>query len=165
MSTRILCLDFDGVIHSYKSGWQGVWTIGDPPVPGAIEFIREMAGEPDEFGPEARPGPFRVAILSSRSKYPLARTRMKLWLLKHGLEPGYFHDGLVYFPLFKPAAHLTIDDRAIQFKGVWPRLVDVLQFRAWDAEVIRSGKGLDSLHESGIPCPSWLPQNRDSRVG
>ena len=38
--------DFDGVIHSYTSGWKGTTEIPDPPVPGiqeAIEHIR-MAG-------------------------------------------------------------------------------------------------------------------------
>ena len=38
--------DFDGVIHSYTSGWKGTTEIPDPPVPGireAIEHIR-LAG-------------------------------------------------------------------------------------------------------------------------
>ena len=37
----ILALDFDGVLHSYTSGWQGADVISDPPVPGAIEFLME----------------------------------------------------------------------------------------------------------------------------
>jgi len=40
MSKPILCLDFDGVIHSYSSGWKGADVIPDPPVPGAFDFIR-----------------------------------------------------------------------------------------------------------------------------
>jgi len=30
MSKPILCLDFDGVIHSYSSGWKGADVIPDP---------------------------------------------------------------------------------------------------------------------------------------
>ena len=37
----ILCLDFDGVIHSYSSGWKGADVIPDPPVPGALRFIAD----------------------------------------------------------------------------------------------------------------------------
>ena len=39
MTKPILCLDFDGVIHSYTSGWKGARIILDPPVPGALDFI------------------------------------------------------------------------------------------------------------------------------
>ena len=39
MSKPILCLDFDGVIHSYSSGWKGAAVIPDPPVDGAMRFI------------------------------------------------------------------------------------------------------------------------------
>jgi hypothetical protein len=34
MRKPILCLDFDGVLHSYTSGWKGAAVIPDPPVPG-----------------------------------------------------------------------------------------------------------------------------------
>jgi hypothetical protein len=38
--TPILCVDFDCVIHSFKSGSQGDNTIiPDPPNPGALEWL------------------------------------------------------------------------------------------------------------------------------
>ena len=53
----ILSLDFDGVIHSYTSGWQGPRTIPDAPVPGALRFLIEAQRR------------FQVAIFSSRGQY------------------------------------------------------------------------------------------------
>ena len=43
---KIVVMDFDGVIHSYKSGWKGVTEIPDPPVEGVKEFIEELRKEP-----------------------------------------------------------------------------------------------------------------------
>ena len=39
MTKPTLVLDFDGVIHSYTSGWKGADVIPDPPVDGAIAFM------------------------------------------------------------------------------------------------------------------------------
>jgi hypothetical protein len=132
MKNPIICVDFDGVIHSYKSGWQGVSVIPDDPVPGAIDWIRAHLQPPDDLGGcmYTYEGPI-VQIYSSRSKSWFGRRAMKKWLLKHGLEYQYFRDNLLKFPVKKPAAYLTIDDRAICFDGTFPTTEQMLAFKPW----------------------------------
>jgi len=36
----VICIDFDGVIHSYKSGWKRARNIPNPPVEGTIDWMR-----------------------------------------------------------------------------------------------------------------------------
>jgi len=142
MPKPILCLDFDGVLHSYTSGWRGAKIIPDKPVPGAIEFIARAALH------------FRVAIFSSRSNQDGGIRSMMVWLLACGLPPETFdkedqarhleevHEDFVqepwhhavYFPTEKPPALVTIDDRAITFTGEWPDLDVLLNFKPWNKE-------------------------------
>lgn len=126
MSTRkpILCLDFDGVIHSYASGWKGADVIPDPPVDGAIEFIEEATKH------------FDVQIFSSRSNQPGGIEAMSEWLARHCCAnppdelPLFF--GSIKWPTEKPAAMVTIDDRAITFDGTWPAIETLKEFRPWN---------------------------------
>lgn len=69
----ILCLDFDGVIHSYKSGWKGARNIPDPPVDDALEFIFRAQSY------------FQVHIYSSRSHQWGGRRAIKRWLYNNYL--------------------------------------------------------------------------------
>jgi hypothetical protein len=124
MRKRILCLDFDGVIHAYTSGWQGAANIPDPPVPGAIEFLRAAVEH------------FSVAVFSSRSHQPGGIAAMQAWLAEWAareLPPGAdlaFLEQLVW-PLEKPLAFVTLDDRALTFTGEWPSLEALQAFRPW----------------------------------
>lgn len=152
MGKPILCLDFDGVIHSYKSGWKGARNIPDEPVAGALEFI---VGALEQFD---------VAILSSRSHQFLGRYAMKKWLkaayvalaIKNfDSTPQWLQEYIgrtqsmdpwedevewaarlivkaIKWPLFKPAAMVTIDDRALTFPGTWPRLDELKRFQPWN---------------------------------
>ncbi len=129
----VICVDFDGVIHSYKSGWQGVGNIPDQPVDGAIEWLMAHLPVPDEIcamAPEHE-GPI-VQIYSSRSKYWRGRRAMKKWLIKHGLPSAYLRgEKYLKFPVKKPAAFLTIDDRCICFNGKFPTTEKMMSFVTW----------------------------------
>lgn len=141
---KLLVLDFDGVLHSYGSGWKGARCIPDDPVDGAMAFLVEAVKR------------FDVAIHSSRSRYFGGRKAMRRWLRIHLTEhfwgPGeeisncytasdsdeYYSlkaDGLIEkiaFPLWKPPAHVMIDDRAITFSGAWPSLDALAAFKPWN---------------------------------
>ena len=41
MRKQTICLDFDGVINSYRSGFTTPQAIPDPPVPGVLEWISD----------------------------------------------------------------------------------------------------------------------------
>ena len=114
---KTICVDFDGVIHSYNSGWQGADVAADPPVPGAIEWLDAMLES----------GEFEVCIYSSRSSQPGGIDCMMQYLMYWGLKnPG------IKFPTQKPAAFLTIDDRAICFEGTFPTLEEMSSFIPWN---------------------------------
>jgi len=141
----IICVDFDGVIHSYTSGWEGPAVVSDDPVPGAIKWLEDHLPLTDELmGSWAPPykGPI-VQIYSSRSKSWRGRRAMKKWLIKHGLHPSYIYDGVLKFPTKKPAAFLTIDDRAICFDGTFPSKEEMLSFKPWFKRRPEMEAGLD----------------------
>lgn len=132
MAKTILC-DFDGVIHSYKSGWQGATNIPDPPVDGAIKWIENFimfyCTIPESIAAMNTPGEFEFAIYSSRSQSFGGIFTMKRWLVKHGLDSRFLE--VIKFPKQKPAAFLTIDDRAICFKGKFPSYEEIINFKPW----------------------------------
>jgi trehalose-6-phosphatase len=135
----IICCDFDGVLNSYKSGWQGAAVISDPPVPGAMEWLDDMS----------RDAYFEIAVYSSRSKEPGGVEAMRAWLGKHLYElwatashpllsdaeirvrVGEVMDALT-FPTQKPAASMTIDDRAFCFEGTFPTVKWLKAFKPWN---------------------------------
>ena len=128
MHQATICIDFDGVIHSYTSGWKGVAVIPDPPVPGAIEFIEK-----------AQDAGYRVAIYSSRSSSIRGRWAMKRWIEPHiihhfGCDRVAADDCslMIRWPWFKPSAIVTIDDRAIRFDGTWPAIEAIKSFKPWN---------------------------------
>ncbi len=125
---KILCLDFDGVIHAYTQGWQGATVIPEEPVPGAIQFILSALRD------------FSVHIYSNRCNLPGGIEAMCEWLVHyiHAEHPFSMteYDAAriveqLWFDKLKPPAWLTIDDRAFQFRGCWPDLAYISQFQPW----------------------------------
>lgn len=120
----IICIDFDGVLHSYTSGWQGADVIPDAMVPGAAEFLDRAVYE------------YTVAIHSSRSGQPNGITAMQFWLklnLYRAMDQQRADEilGAIQWPTDKPPALITLDDRAMTFTGVWPSMDDIKAFRPW----------------------------------
>lgn len=117
----ILCVDFDGVIHSYTSGWQGAEVVSDPPVEGAFEFLARAAAH------------FDVQIYSSRTSQEGGLWAMTRWFKRHQWPPGRAGalEGLT-FPRDKPAAFLSIDDRCVLFEGEWFDPEQLRKFEPWN---------------------------------
>lgn len=92
-------LDFDGVIHSYVSGWQGVDVVPDPPVPLIDEEIKRI-----------RAAGYRVVVVSTRCATPEGMGAVRRYLRENGIEVD---DVAVE----KPPAKVYVDDRALLFDG------------------------------------------------
>jgi len=133
MTLPILCIDFDGVIHSYKSGWKGIDVISDAPVSvekyslpiyshseTSIDWLKELI----------KSEKFQVCIFSSRNRSAIGVQVMKEWLLKYGMTKVELDQ--IRFPIHKPAAFLTIDDRATTFTGRFFTAEELLSFEVWN---------------------------------
>ena len=129
---KTICVDLDGVVHRYDSGWQGADNLPDPPVDGAIEGLYRLLADPE----------VEVAIHSARSAQEGGIQAMQDWLDGHDQEyrlENNIPDNIPYlidaikFPVDKPPAMCYIDDRGVAFDGDWsiigPHLKD---FRPWN---------------------------------
>ena len=118
----IVLVDFDGVLHSYLSGWKGATNPVDPPVDGAIEWLDFMV----------KTGLFDIQIYSARSRHEGAVEALMKWLFKYGLSAAVIDE--IKFPTQKPAAFITIDDRVFHFKGTFPTVDELVNFKPWYIE-------------------------------
>lgn len=133
MSFRpLLTIDFDGVLNSYKSGWEGAGVINDPPNPGAIDFLLTVLPSYNaETGQVTDDKGLRVGIFSSRCREPSGVEAIKRWLKRWGLPDYYIDHGILGFTATKEAAFLHIDDRAWTFRGEFPSLNEVKNFKPY----------------------------------
>ena len=113
---KTVVFDFDGVIHSYTSGWKGETKIPDPPVPGIQEALKEI----HDAG-------YEVVVVSTRCKTVLGRMAIENWLDMYGMTQEV--DKVCKE---KPPAIAYIDDRAICFDGHPETLLKKIQnFQPW----------------------------------
>lgn len=117
MSTQkqTVVFDFDGVIHSYTSGWKGTSVAIDPPVLGIKEEIDKI-----------REAGYEVVVVSTRCE-----TEVGIQCVKNYLQ----HHNIVVDRVLKekPPAIVYIDDRAICFDGHPETLLDKIQnFVPWN---------------------------------
>lgn len=106
-----VAVDFDGVLHSYVSGWQGADVIPDPPVDGAIDWLHDLLEH------------FDVVVLTTRAREEGGVMAVTLWLASNGLGVvGAERNlvGSVVVTAEKVPALVYIDDRAFRFRGRFP---------------------------------------------
>ena len=114
MSKKTVVFDFDGVIHSYTSGWQGVTVAADSVVPGIKESIDEL-----------RADGYEVVVVSTRCASPDGMETVRNYLLNNDIVVDDIR-------MEKPPAICYIDDRAICFDGHAETLAEkVRTFKTW----------------------------------
>ena len=141
---RTVVFDFDGVIHSYTSGWKGETNIPDPPVPGIQEALKEI----HDAG-------YEVVVVSTRCKTVLGRMAIENWLDMYGMTQEV--DKVCKE---KPPAIAYIDDRAICFDGHPETLLKKIQnFQPWYKTPALTPPNdpltIEQLREMDEPTPVW----------
>jgi uncharacterized membrane protein len=105
-----VAIDFDGVIHKYSRGFQGLDNAYDDPMPGVLDALDELKSDG-----------YRLIIVSSRP-VPV----IKEWLAKYNML-NYFDD----VSNTKHPARYYIDDHAVRFsknsKDEWKRILEFIR--------------------------------------
>lgn len=114
MKKKTVVFDFDGVIHSYKSGWKGIDIIPDNPTKGIKDVIEKL-----------RKNNYEVVIVSTRTSEEKGKQAIEKWLEQNGIVVDRLCKE-------KPPALVYVDDRAICFDGNCNNLVDkISNFKSW----------------------------------
>lgn len=90
-----ICVDFDGVLHSYELGWQDGRIYGTP-IEGSEAALELLART------------YRVVVFTARDDLEAVNR----WLVKYGLAGWIYH-----VTNRKSGAVAYIDDRAIRFES------------------------------------------------
>ena len=120
---KSVCIDFDGVLYSYESGWGVDGALVDGPVEGSMQFLIECVLT------------FNVNIYSCRSAHKYQRKRMRKWVKRNLRQSGDL-DSYIYkqikFPKSKPLASLYVDDNALRYDGgTFPGIKIMKAARSW----------------------------------
>lgn len=133
---RTVAVDFDGVIHAYRHGWQD-GTIYDDPHPGAISGLRALMAH------------YAVFIHTSRDPYPVAQ-----WLDRFDIPAFVEMESAGQMRTFwndrdrilvtnrKLPAWRYVDDRALLFTSWGQTLRQLIPDEARDARTARAVRAL-----------------------
>ena len=114
---KTVVFDFDGVIHSYTSGWKGATVIHDEPVTGIEKALKDIHG-----------AGYEIVVVSTRCAEREGMVAINDWLFENGL--------LRYVDKIckeKPPAIVYVDDRAICFDGHPETLLEKINnFKPWN---------------------------------
>jgi hypothetical protein len=112
-------IDFDGTLHKYTTKFTHETEIHDGPIDGAIQFIRDLfdAG-------------FDVAIFSTRASSSGFKDAALDWFEKYGMPRKYSYQ--LEFTNIKGHHEFILDDRGINFSGVYPTIESLKSFRPWN---------------------------------
>jgi hypothetical protein len=114
---KTIAIDFDGVIHKYSKGFQGLYNAYDSPTEGtedALIYFKQKG--------------YRLIIVSSRPVEPILE-----WLEKYNLSK-YFDD----VSNTKHPARYYIDDHALRFEkdliDPWGRILNTIHALESDSD-------------------------------
>lgn len=132
---QTVVFDFDGVIHSYTSGWKRSTCIPDPPVPGIEKALKDI----HDAG-------YEVVIVSTRCDSIFGRVAIENWLDLYGLS--VFVDRVCKE---KPPAIVYIDDRAICFDGHPENLLGKIKaFKPWNKSHATNADRIRSMRDEEL---------------
>ena len=116
---KTICIDFDGVIHDYSTGWRGIDVFNEP-VSGAKEGTASLK----EQG-------WTIIIYTTRNDTPALRE----WLEENQITYDYINENPNQpeeSDKGKLIASVYLDDRAVLFDGNWELAVEkTLGFTPW----------------------------------
>jgi len=114
---KVVCVEFDRVIHLDRPRWQSETSITDIPMPGAPAFLRALL--------EAN---FQLCIMSNRVRHAKGASAIRTWLERYGMPDIMRH---AQIRTHVSAAWLTLMPRCFSFTGTFPSIDALLAFKPW----------------------------------
>lgn len=133
-----IAIDFDGVIHLRPRTEYGAVMVTGEPVPGAFNFLHHLTTAADVVIFSARfNGYDGIEAIKSVRNWMLEQFHLDSAAgVKRGKQPysGTEVVDKLKFTAVKPIARVILDDRAVTFNGIFPKIPDLLSFRTWTGQ-------------------------------
>lgn len=117
MTKKVVLVDFDGTLNSYRSGFEpnAPEHLPDGPNPGAIAWLRRVVASG-----QYEPVIFTTRVYDERTDddREIVKSSIRGWLVRHGLEQVVATS--IQITSRKIKCSLIVDDNAWRFEGTWP---------------------------------------------